>query len=672
VTQLAQHVASQDTLQRFTLIRFSHAGLLSDSRLDPTVELADDEFVAAADLMARTVDADFESTLEDVRRGKDVSALASSPQAALKLAQTIVDQSDNESHDVYLVSDFRSSTWNQPAELSESIKQLDSSKAQVNLVRCVENPHSNVVLTEFRPVEGIQAAGVPMFVEVVVKNLGVDVARQVTVALRVITPGAEETSPELATELTGILIEEIGPGESVSRRAQVFFANAGEHVLLAELPADAVVVDNRRWCVVRCEDGIPVLVVDGDPDQLNVRYLETVFQPSERVRTGIRADLQQPTFLRDATSEDLAKYQAMYLLDVPRLDDRAARNVEKFVKDGGGVAIFLGPQSDLGFYNGWYAGGAGLFPVPVQNFSNLPTSGDGAPDLQVEDHPLFRVLLGERNAFIGAIRVQQHATAKDGWTPPEASTIRTIARLRNGDPLWVEQRFGSGRVVTQLSSLAPRWNSWATQPTFPVLMLELQTYLSSQQLSYPDRLVGTPIEFNVDPRAYQPQVEFQIPAPFATKTESRPAPTRIKLARNIEEIDDEGRLLGLVRLGGQALGTDVGSTNAPGIYEARLLQLAGQYERRKFALNVDSSESNLELASLDRLTEATAGTNARLLDADELALAARDDDRFSWSQLLLFVLIGLLIAEQMLAYAASYHPSSMANPATAPRRGALR
>ena len=149
-------------------------------------------------------------------------------------------------------------------------------------------------------------------------------------------------------------------------------------------------------------------------------------------------------------------------------------------------------------------------------------------------------------------------------------------------------------------------------------------------------------------------------------------PARVKLVRNIEELDRDGAAVGQVRLDGQA-----SSTGEPGIYEARLAQLSGPFERRMFALNVDPRESDLELAALDRLTEVTAGTGTRLLDADEFAMAARDDERFSWSQILLFVLIGLLLLEQLLAYSTSYHPSSVSSAAantgrTWPKRGALQ
>ena len=241
----------------------------------------------------------------------------------------------------------------------------------------------------------------------------------------------------------------------------------------------------------------------------------------------------------------------------------------------------------------------------------------------------------------------------DNWRPAGDSTVQVLAQLRNGDPLWVEQRFGDGRVVTQLSSLAPRWNSWATQPTFPVVMLELQAYLSSNPRTDSDLLVGTPIDFEVQPQTYQPQVEFLVPAANAADQGSGP----IKLTRNIEQQSRDDQPTQRVTLGSHTVGPDAGVTNQPGIYEARLLQLTGQMEERRFALNVDTIESQLELAPVDKLADATSATTARWLAADDIALYARDDDRFSWSQILLFGLLALLVAEQLLGYSASYHPA---------------
>ena len=126
------------------------------------------------------------------------------------------------------------------------------------------------------------------------------------------------------------------------------------------------------------------------------------------MQTGIQPTVQSAAFLRDARPEALAAFRAIYLLDVPRLDALARQNVEDYVAAGGGVCVFLGPNSDLNEYRLWSDEGAGFFPVPTEQFALLTPTDEGDPDLMVSDHPIFRVLLNEGQVFAGAIRFQQY------------------------------------------------------------------------------------------------------------------------------------------------------------------------------------------------------------------------------------------------------------------------
>src|SRR5690606_28013509 len=134
-----------------------------------------------------------------------------------------------------------------------------------------------------------------------------------------------------------------------------------------------------------------------------------------------------------------------------------------------------------------------------------------AADLDVADHPLFRIFAGERNPFLNDVNIQRYFTLPDSWRPPADSTVEILARLRNNAPLVVEQTFGDGRVVAFLTTAAPAWNNWAANPSFVVVVQELQAYLSSVRSTEPARQVGTPLELRLDPSRYQPQVRFLPP-----------------------------------------------------------------------------------------------------------------------------------------------------------------
>ena len=78
---------------------------------------------------------------------------------------------------------------------------------------------------------------------------------------------------------------------------------------------------------------------------------------------------------------------------------------------------------------------------------------------------------------------------------------------------------------------------------------------------------------------------------------------------------------------------------------------------RRWSLNVDTRESDLDLVSSEELADKLQGIAIEIHQPDELSYSIADPSGFPWSQVLLFGLIGLLIGEQALAYSASYHPA---------------
>jgi hypothetical protein len=122
---------------------------------------------------------------------------------------------------------------------------------------------------------------------------------------------------------------------------------------------------------------------------------------------------------------------------VSRLETRALENLEKFVASGGGLAIFLGPQTDERFVNEqFYQEGEGLFPLPLEQQDLMPPKQQNEPDINIEgtDHPVFRELLVGRNPLIRLVHVDRYFSPPAGWKPPENSTVRVIAALRSGTP----------------------------------------------------------------------------------------------------------------------------------------------------------------------------------------------------------------------------------------------
>ena len=168
----------QETRQRFTLLRFSRASGLSESTE------ASEDAPQLADISAEPVGSNFDLLLDDVRRRMFPTELAVSGLPALKLVKQLTDDRPDENRVIYLISDFRDSDWKDPADYRQALKDLSDDGAEIRLVSCVRSEQPNLALTKIAPAAETQAAGVPLFIYVSVKNFGKEVARKVTVKIR--------------------------------------------------------------------------------------------------------------------------------------------------------------------------------------------------------------------------------------------------------------------------------------------------------------------------------------------------------------------------------------------------------------------------------------------------------------------------------------------------------
>jgi hypothetical protein len=92
--------------------------------------------------------------------------MAPGPIPALQSVASLLGQSDGEHRVVYLISDFRTRQWDDPAELRKELSQLDAAGAEVHLINCVDRARPNLAIVSLTPADGIRAAGVPWFMEV--------------------------------------------------------------------------------------------------------------------------------------------------------------------------------------------------------------------------------------------------------------------------------------------------------------------------------------------------------------------------------------------------------------------------------------------------------------------------------------------------------------------------
>jgi hypothetical protein len=608
VQQIAAEAARQVHPQAFTLLRFSRSGR--------------SQHAAEPDLLKQPVGPEFTEKMAERLEKISVTQTAAGPIPAFQAITSLLGESDGERRVVYLVSDFRERQWDDPAELRTELQRLEESGAEVHLVDCVDRTRPNLAIVSLGPADGIRAAGVSWFMEVGVRNYGTSPARDVPVVLG-----------EDGHGRPSVTLREIPPGQIVKERFLVNFPNAGPHEITARLESDAVAADNHRYCAIDLPSDITSLLVDGDPDTRDAKYLSWALAPGGSVRTGIRPQIETPRYL---SLKPLDGFAAVNLANIDRLDTSAVEALEKYVAEGGGVAFFLGERCDPKYFNDvLYRDGKGIFPVPLARVSELVVDRlEPAPDVQVGPHFIFRVFAAKRNTFLQTVTVDHYFAVPEGWRPPPQSTVRVAARLRNGAPLVVERNFGKGRVLAFLTSAAPSWNNWARNPSFVVAVQDMQAYLSERPAGEASRLVGSPLELRLDPAVFQPQVRFVTP-----------------------HSGNEGTVTVDASLGVDgALTAALANTYVSGFYEAQLTRTDGASETRRYAMNVDPAEGDLAALDGRQLATRLEGLKCKFEQAAAFQAAVGELAGYNLTESLLYALVVLLLIEQVLAWSASYHP----------------
>ncbi|MEX0936385.1 MAG: BatA domain-containing protein [Pirellulales bacterium] len=616
VGRLAEMSSEQGGARAFSLLRFSQAARMTAG--------------SQPDLVQETVDSGFQVRLEKLLGPMQPSQTAASPMEAITALRRLPTKAGDENRIVYIVSDFRSREWDDVTDLRKLLEELRETGAELHLVQCVDEARPNLAIASLAPSGGTQSAGVEMLMELAITNYGDVAAKQVAVQLQ------EDGYPRPA-----VVVDQIEPRETVKRVFRLNFTTAGPHTVAATLPSDAVRTDNVRYWAIDLPDAIGVLLIDGSREARDAYFLASALAPGGKVQTGLRTQIESPRFLRQ--HDRLSDYSAIYLSNVDRLDPPEIDALEEYVRNGGGVAFFLGELSRGPFITEQlYREGEGLFPAPVTISTELLVDRlEQSPDLVVTQHPMFSVFASERNSFINMVKVSRYFAVADGWQPEPRSGTRVIARLRNGAPLAMEKKFGDGKVVALLSKASPEptqlgsWNNWGrNNPSFVVAMLELQNYLASTGSYESHYEVGQQASIELDPQEYQPEVRLATPP------------------------EGPGELMVDAVAESEKLVAALPELSAGGFYEATLTTKEGRQEHRVLACNVIAAEGDLELIDRAGIRSRLDGIDHMYHRAEDLQFDPQQLAGFNLSDSLLYALLALLIGEQILAYSASYHPSS--------------
>ena len=175
---------------------------------------------------------------------------------------------------------------------------------------------------------------------------------------------------------------------------EVEFLRTGHSPVRVNLDPDGLPIDNVRYFTAVVAPAIRILVVNGEPSadayDDEVTFLTTALRPEGELFSGNEVVIVDEA---EFDGTNLTEFHLVVLANVYRISDPGVEELEAFVREGGGLVVFLGDQIDADLYNATlYRQGQGLLPARLLE----TVRAAGAVHLVVADplHPIMRGFSG--------------------------------------------------------------------------------------------------------------------------------------------------------------------------------------------------------------------------------------------------------------------------------------
>lgn len=403
----------------------------------------------------------------------------------IERAQVLLNTSEKTRKEIYIVSDLTTSSWK--IERPDAWRErggIDKDTALYVIDIGSEKP-KNAGLGELRLSSESVPRGSELSVETSVLASGLTGQRTVDLMI-------EQTDPTLPILSEGELklppsnkrgseTIELADGANPPIRFALRGLAPGVHHGVVRLGGeDGLSLDDIRYFTIEVEEPRPILIVHG-PGVQGRDFAEAIAPEALRDRAETRF-LCDVIAQGDLAQAELAKYEAVCLLDPAPLKTDEWNRLANFAREGGGIAIFLGRNAEsLETFNEPAA--QDVLGARIGGLLKQPAD---APDAYLApamlNHPIFALFRS-----ISTSVSWDRFPVKVYWPLDKFGTdTRVVANFSDGKPAIVELPLGKGRVLVSATPAndplgQDNWNElWSGEDAWPwfVLLNESLRYVA--------------------------------------------------------------------------------------------------------------------------------------------------------------------------------------------------
>jgi len=553
--------------------------------------------------------------------------------------------------EVYFLTDLGRVGWapelsgSAEAEFRSRSREL-AEKATLVAIDLGQADSQNLAVTDVRTSEPVVTLSKSASVQAKVKNFGPRACNRQRVELLVDGRSAGEA---YVGEAEGGL----PAGGEATAAFSYRFETPGDHAVEVRLRPegqdDALDVDNRRFLALPVKPFVRVLCVNGRPSggpyQNATDFLRVALSPEDdqAERSSTRVEVVPESGLREVP---LDRYDCVFLADVTQFVSSEAQLLQSYLKHGGGLVFFLGDQVRSESYNDELgsdtAGKTRLLPARLTAVQQAPEGRFFHFDPLGYRHPIVSAFRGREGAGLLTTPVRKYFKL----VVPKESKANVVLAFDGGDPAVVEEQIQWGRVVLVATSADRSWTEMPLWPSFVPIVQELLAFAMGGQLQERNSLVGQSLGGLVSTPAADVPLRVGTPDGRSEQVRLRPE--------------------------GDYSSWSFAETMTSGMYTARFDAPVSRSEL--FAVNVDTVESDLTKLTTEQLREGLWSgipfeTSREGLDEEPLpriggtavggtaAGGTTAGGHGMLSEELLYVVLGLVFLETLLAWRFGHHPT---------------
>lgn len=407
----------------------------------------------------------------------ELTSETTSIRAAVDRAFELIETSEIEGGEIYVISDFR---FNEDSTVVTADKEKEN--VQVYFLPVYEDAADNVSIDRVSVPRKLLRAGEVVRVGVSVTNHSRN--SSVSFPLELSVDGGRKAEKVI----------ELAPGASSSVVFPVSFASWGRFRCKVSKNRDRLPADDDRYFLLEISRSVPVTLMRGrrrtgpgaGSPAAGYFYLEKALNPRGRAD----AEFTVKTIDENKLTEAALPKNGVVIWDAPqRVDPRRLKLLERYVAGGGGLIVFLG-GSDRAVWNSRRF----MKLLGVSSVAEKPTGIYAAYESFQQDHPIFSIFNEEELELLARTRVRSYIVAR-GVAPDSV-----IAYTGGGDPAVFEHTDGDGRVLVFASSPDLESGDIPLSPMFLPLVHTSVSYLASAGVAQRRRetLAGTSITFDTE------------------------------------------------------------------------------------------------------------------------------------------------------------------------------